>query len=293
MSIAKVLVAGGGKMGSQVAWQMATHGLEVTVYDAFEAGLARCRGFHETFSREFIEKRGAKQADMDAALARLSYSTDLKAAVADADLIVEQVPENLQLKLKFWQDVSALAPEKTIFATNTSSLRPSEIAEVVDRPEKFLAFHFFVPVWDANLVEVMALPKTDPKYRAILTELAPKIGLEPIDIRKEQPGYVVNSLLIPFLLAGLDLVYKDVADPETIDMVWRISNSSKFGPCQMMDLVGMNVVYNVVKSIADANNDADAQAKADYVKREFIDKGRLGMEAGQGFYSYPADGIQG
>lgn len=293
MNIKNVVVAGGGVMGSQVSWQFATHGVEVTVYDAFEAGLERCRNFHDDYARKFVSERGVPEAGIAAARGRLSYSSDLGGAVADADIVIEQVPEDIAIKRRFWQEVSALAPQKTVFLTNTSSLLPSDMVDFVDRAEKFLALHFCVPVWDANVGEIMTQPKTDPKYRGIITDFARQVGLVPIDVRKEQPGYVLNSLLIPFLTAALDLLRRGVADAESVDQVWHICNRSEIGPCQMVDMVGMNAAYHIMLGMAKAHGDPQAQAVADYLKAEFIDKGRLGMETGQGFYTYPADGVKG
>ncbi|KGJ05036.1 3-hydroxybutyryl-CoA dehydrogenase [Paracoccus halophilus] len=283
--INKILVAGGGVMGSQVAWQAAMHGKQVTVYDMFEAGLERCRAFHAGYAKQFREQRGADPAEVEAALARLSYSTDL-AAVQDADLVIEQVPEDLEIKRDFWHKVSSLAPERTIFATNTSSLLPSDMLEFVDRPGKFLTLHFCAPVWDANIAEIMMTPRTDPQYRDQLVELAPEMGLVPIVLQKEQPGYVLNSLLIPFLMAALELVRDGVADPASIDKVWHICNRSEIGPLQMMDIVGMNVGFHILEAQAKADGDPRAKSLAEYLKTEFIDKGRMGLETGRGFYDY-------
>ncbi|WP_019504687.1 3-hydroxyacyl-CoA dehydrogenase [Pleurocapsa sp. PCC 7319] len=287
MEIKNVVVAGGGVMGSQVAWQTAWHDFNVTVYDAFDKGIERCKKFHETYSKEFIDKRGASEGRVNQAKQHLSYTTNLEEAAKDADLIIEQVPEDLEIKQKFWEDASKYSPEKTIFTTNTSSLLPSDMVQFVDRPEKFLTLHFCVPVWDANIGEVMAQSKTEDKYYDIMLEYAEKMGLVPIAVKKEQPGYILNSLLIPFGLATVDLVRRGVADHESIDKVWRICNKSDIGPCQMIDMTGMNVNYHVLKSWGETKNDQKALDAAEYIQSEFIDKGHLGVESGQGFYSYP------
>ena len=134
--------------------------------------------------------------------------TDLPAAVRDADLISESVPESMAIKESFWREASEHAPAHTVFTTNSSTLAPSALVGFVDRPERFLALHFAIGVWDANIGEVMGHPGTDPAvFEGVLT-FAEEIGLVPIPIRKEQEGYIINSLLVPWCTAALDLLVR-------------------------------------------------------------------------------------
>ncbi|MFV0306373.1 MAG: 3-hydroxyacyl-CoA dehydrogenase [Desertimonas sp.] len=286
MAIRHVMVAGGGVMGSQVAWQTAWHGFDVTIYDAFDAGLDRCRDLLDAHGQTFIDQRSATTAEVQAARARIALTTDLAAAAGDADLVIEQVPEDMDIKRDFWRRASAAVGPDALLVTNTSSLLPSEIVDAVSGPERFLSLHFCVPVWDANIGEVMAQPSTtDEAYEAI-AHFAADIGLVPVRLRKEWPGYVLNALLIPFLLAGIDLVRNDVADPAAIDQVWQICNKSEIGPCQMVDMVGMNVAYHIAKGQGEVTGDQNLLDIAAYLKSDFIDQGRLGIESGRGFYDY-------
>lgn len=286
MKIVNLVVAGGGTMGSQVAWQAATHGKSVTVYDAFEKGLARSRAAHDEFAARFVAEGRMSQDEVDAARRRIDYTSALELAVGNAGLIIEQVPEDLEIKRAFWRQASAVAPADTLFATNSSSLLPSDMVTAVDRPEKFLALHFSVDVWDANIGEVMQHPRTAPETRAACIAFAEEIGLVPIELRKEYPGYVLNSLLIPWLIAGVDLLREGVADARTIDRTWEICNKSAIGPLRMLDMVGMNVAYHIANNRAVATSDAGAAVTAAYIKSEFIDQGRLGQVAGKGVYDY-------
>ncbi|MCA8928155.1 MAG: 3-hydroxyacyl-CoA dehydrogenase [Alphaproteobacteria bacterium] len=286
MRIDRIVVAGGGVMGSQVAWQAATHGKTVTVYDVFDEGLARSRAFHEDFGKRFVAQKRRTAEEVAAARARISYTTDLGAALAGAGLVIEQVPEDLGIKQKFWQQASALAAAETLFASNTSSLLLSDMVGFIDRPEKFLALHFCVDVWDANIGEVMGQAQTAPASYAAITAFAGEIGLVPIEVRKEQPGYVLNSLLIPWLIAGIDLLRKGVCDAESIDRTWQICNKSEIGPMRMLDMVGMNAAYHIASSWAAAYQDDQAAAAAAFLKSEYIDRGRLGMAAGRGVFEY-------
>ncbi|WBU52327.1 3-hydroxyacyl-CoA dehydrogenase [Paracoccus sp. SCSIO 75233] len=283
--VESLVVAGAGVMGSQVAWQAAWHGKTVVVYDAFEEGLKRSETFFSSYGDEFVKERGASREEVEAAMARITRTTDLEAALADADLVIEQVPENLKIKQEFWQNASRLAPEKTIFCTNTSSLLPSMMLDFVDRPKKFLTLHFCVKVWEANIGEVMLTPQTDPAMRETVSEFAREIGLVPIQIEKEQPGYILNSLLIPFMRAAIELVRTGVGSHQDVDRVWRICMGGT-GPIEMLDKVGMQVAYHLLEGLAEMG-DPTAKEQAEFVKTEFIDKGKLGIGSGAGFYNYP------
>ena len=287
MTFTRITTAGAGTMGSQVAWQMAFHGKHVTVYDAIPAGLEKGKAFHREYADHFVKRRGATPKQIDDTFARITYTTDLAAAVRDADLISESVPETMAIKESFWRDASKHAPARTVFTTNTSTLTPSALAGFVDRPQKFLALHFAIGVWDSNIGEVMGHPGTDPSVFESLLKFAGEIGLVPIPIRKEQSGYIINSLLVPWCTAALDLLVRGVSDHESIDRTWMITMQSSMGPCGMMDRMGLGVVYHVAKLIGESTPNAQALESARYLDERFIQKGRLGVASGQGFYSYP------
>ena len=287
MNIKNVTIAGAGTLGSQIAWQTAFKGFNVTVYDAFVKGLERGKQFHQQYANVFLKLRGASQEEIDLTFARLTYTTNLAEAVKDADLISESVPEDLDIKKTFYKDLSQLAPEKTIFTTNSSTLLPSQYAEETGRPEKFLALHFANWIWDANIGEVMGHPDTDSKYFDRVIEFAKDIGMVPIPIHKEQNGYVINSLLGPLLSAAGNLLVNEIADFETIDKTWMITSGTKMGPCAIMDMVGLETIYNIEKLWSDRTGDRERKARVDYYKKHFVDKNKLGMKTRQGFYTYP------
>ena len=287
MSYSKITTAGAGTMGSQVAWQMAFHGKDVTVYDAIPAGLERGKALHREYAEHFIEHRGATPEQIDATFARLAYTTDLAAAVHDADLISESVPESLSIKESFWRETSRGAPARTVFTTNTSTLEPSALARFVDRPHKFLAMHFAIGVWDSNIGEVMGHPGTDPAVFEGLLEFAGEIGLVPIPIRKEQSGYIINSLLVPWVTAALELLVRGVSDVQSIDRTWMITMRSGMGPFGMMDRMGLGVVHHVAELLGESDPSSQALDYARYLDEHFIQKDLLGVASGQGFYRYP------
>ena len=223
----RITTAGAGTMGSQVAWQMAFHGKQVTVYDAIAAGLEKGKAFHREYAEHFVKQRGATRKQVDDTFTHLTYTTDLTAAVRDADLISESVPESLPIKESFWREVSRHAPPHTVFTTNTSTLPPSVLAGFVDRPQKLLALHFAIGVWDSNIGEVMGHPGTEPAVFESVLKFAEEIGLVPIPIRKEQNGYIINSLIVPWCMAAMDLLVRGVSDFESIDRTWMITLQTK------------------------------------------------------------------
>ncbi|EGD56410.1 3-hydroxyacyl-CoA dehydrogenase [Gordonia neofelifaecis] len=280
--IKKVVVLGTGVLGSQIAFQTAYSGFEVTAYDIDDDALAaakeRFAGLVTTYRNEVP---GAADGKADAALGRLTYSSDLAAAVTDADLVIEAVPEILDLKREIYRKLSAAAPEKTIFATNSSTLLPSDIVGATDRPDRFLALHFANRVWQFNTAEVMGTAQTSPDVFDRLVEFAGEIGMVAIPIHKEKAGYVLNSLLVPFLNAALELAAGDYAEPKDVDNTWRIATGAPMGPFQIYDVIGLNTPYNIM-----VNGDEHAQRMAAWLKENYMDKGKLGLAAGEGFYKY-------
>ena len=281
MTFTRITTAGAGTMGSQVAWQMAFHGKHVTVYDAIPAGLEKGKAFHREYANHFMTQRGATRTQIDDTAARLTYTTDLAAAVRDADLVSESVPESMPIKEAFWREASRHAPAHTVFTTNTSTLLPSALAGFVDRPRKFLALHFAIGVWDANIGEVMGHPGTDPAVFEGLLKFAEEIGLVPIPIRKEQSGYIVNSLIVPWCTAALDLLVRGVSEAQSIDRTWMITLQSGIGPCGMMDRMGLGVVHHVAKLLGETHPQALEYSR--YIDEHFIQKGRLGVPAARAF----------
>lgn len=287
MKISNVTIAGAGNLGSQIAWQTAFNGFNVIVFDAFEKGLETGKVYHRQYAKLFLKSRGASQDEIDLTMGRLSYMSDLAMAVKDADIVSESIPENLEVKRSFYRDLSNVAPEKTIFTTNSSTITPSEIVSAVDRPEKFLALHFANGIWDANIAEVMGHAGTDPVVFEQVVEFARSIGMIPIQIHKEHQGYVLNSLLVPLLSAAGNLYIKGVVDFESIDKTWMISTASKMGPFGIMDIIGMQTIYDIEMLLGKKHNDQAMLTRAEFFKRNFLDKGKLGVKSGEGFYKYP------
>jgi 3-hydroxyacyl-CoA dehydrogenase len=281
-------VCGGGVLGGQIAWHSAYSGKSVVVYDVSEKSLEACRGAHSSYARIYQDDVGATAEEVAAAQARVSYTTDLAGAVADAQVVIEAIPEVPDIKLDFYANLAPVLPADTIVATNSSTFLPSTFAEATGRPDKFCALHFANLIWAMNLAEVMAHPGTSEETLADITRFAIEIGMVPIPLQKEQNGYVINSLLIPLLQAAQTLVTNGVSDPETVDRTYMIMNRGvQQGPFGAIDFIGMASMVNIFDYWGNENDDAQMLANAAYLKENFLDKGHLGLQTGQGYYSYP------
>ncbi|MEZ7500566.1 3-hydroxyacyl-CoA dehydrogenase [Flavobacterium sp. Arc3] len=287
MNITKVTLAGSGVLGSQIAFQTAFHGYAVMVYDISDDILEKSKTTFKKLGDSYKDDLNASQKQIDETMDRLSFSSDLAKAVANADLVIESVPEDPSIKKDFYKKLAAVAPEKTIFASNSSTMLPSQFAESTGRPAQFAALHFANEIWKHNTAEIMGHPGTDADVFDTLVAFAKSIGMVALPLKKEQPGYIVNSLLVPLLSAGLDLLVRGVADVDTIDKTWMVATGAPTGPFAILDVVGITTAYNINKMEAEKTGDSDKQKVVVYLKEHFIDKGKLGVATGEGFYTYP------
>lgn len=316
MAIQNVVVAGGGVLGSQIAFQCAFRGFHVTIWlrsedsigrarpklerlrdiylDTLEALKPLCGSASPMYPRGMVDNLRDMTADRleelkqqtKAAFDDLVLTTDLKEAVKDADLVIESVAENASSKKDFYTLLAPFLPEKTILVTNSSTMLPSSFAQYTGRPEKYLAFHFANEVWKNNTAEVMGHADTDPEAYETVAQFALQIGMIPLRLKKEQPGYILNSLLVPFLNAGQALYANGVADPETIDLTWRCATGAPAGPFQILDVVGLTTAYNIVIMNPEAANPETTAGRIAVLLKEKIDAGKTGVNAGEGFYKY-------
>lgn len=276
-------VLGAGVLGSQIAFQAAYQGKNVVAYDINDEVLANLAARWEYLKPLYLrDLPEATPEKLDAAVKRIHTSSDLAGALKDAEIVIEAVPEVLEIKRDTWSKAGAVAPASTVFATNSSTLLPSDIADATGRPEKFLALHFANEVWRQNTGEIMGHASTAPQYLDAVATFAEEIGMVPVRLKKEQPGYIVNSLLVPFMTAAAKLYVRDVADVAVIDGTWRRATGSPFGPFEIYDIIGMVTPYNLNAR----NEDPELREFAQILKRDFIDQGRLGRATGKGFYDY-------
>ncbi len=292
MNFKHITVAGSGVLGSQIAYQTAFHGYQVSVYDINDEVVEKAKKSLKVLEEDYKRDLHATQADVDAATARITYFTNLAEATKNADLLIEAIPENPAIKIDFYEKLSKVAPEKTIFATNSSTLLPSQFSDSTGRPAQFVALHFANEIWKHNTAEVMGHPGTDQKVFQQVVEFAKTIGMVALPLHKEQPGYILNSLLVPLLGAATDLLVNDVADAQTIDKTWMLATGAPTGPFAIMDVVGITTLYNINKLEADATQDPLKLKTVQFLKENFIDKNKLGAASGEGFYTYPNPAFQ-
>ncbi|MEF2966662.1 3-hydroxyacyl-CoA dehydrogenase [Paenibacillus sp. M1] len=287
MNFKNITVAGSGVLGSQIAYQTAFKGFNVTVYDINDEALERAKERIQGLKPHYQQDLGAAQDEVDQAFNRITFHSDLSKAVAEADLVIEAVPEVVQIKTDFYTKLGQVAPEKTVFATNSSTLLPSQFAAATGRPAKFLALHFANEIWKNNTAEIMKHPGTDMSVFNEVIAFAKAIGMVALPLHKEQPGYILNSLLVPLLEAAQQLLVREVADVETIDKTWMVATGAPQGPFAILDVVGINTAYNIGNAKAEATGDPEFKKIAELLKTEYIDKGKLGRATGEGFYKYP------
>ncbi|MGB2079076.1 MAG: 3-hydroxyacyl-CoA dehydrogenase [Vibrio sp.] len=286
--IDKVLVLGSGVLGGQIAWQVAFKEKHAVVYDINEQALDNCKKAYETYGDLFRKEFGLSEVDIEFMLKRIRFTTDLKSAVEGVDLVVEAVPEKPEIKNSVYTELSGYLDEHTLIATNTSTLLPSQFADVTGRPEKFCTLHFAATPWQLNLAEIMAHDTTSRDTIASITQFAIEIGMVPIPLKKEQHGYLLNTWLVSLLNSAQTLVTNGIGTAEDVDRTYMIFNKgSGMGPFGIMDVVGMTTAYNILNHWADIYDDKQMRKNADYLKEHFIDKGHYGVQSGQGYYRYP------
>lgn len=288
-----ITVLGAGVLGGQIAWHSAFRGKSVVVYDLHEEGLEQCRISQQTYAHIYRQDLNASDGDIEATQAGLSFTTDLAMAVANADLVIEVVPEIPEVKIDVYQQLAKHLPPHTLIATNSSTLLPSQFAEATGRPEKYCALHFANLIWSMNVGEIMAHPTTADATLTAVTRFAIEIGMVPIPVQKEQNGYVLNTMLVALLNAAQTLVTNGVSTPEYIDRTYMILNRGcSLGPCGIIDVVGMNSAYNILSYWANEKKDEQMLRNAQYVKENLLDKGLMGLQTGEGYYKYPNPSYQ-
>lgn len=282
MTIEKVAVLGGGLMGSGIAEAVARAGLPVIVRDIDDTALG---GVHKRL-RGSLERAvaGGKidAAEGEAIRGRIELSTEL-AAIADADLVIEAVPENADLKVAILAQVAGIVSDQALIASNTSSIPIAQLAAGVPRAERVLGLHFFSPVPVMKLVEVVVALDTSEQTVATAREFAERIGKKPIETG-DRSGFIVNMLLVPYLMAAVRMYEEGFATAESIDEGMVLGCGHPMGPLTLSDFIGLDVLYSVCDSLYDEFKQPE-YAPPPLLKR-MVASGRIGRKAGRGFYDY-------
>lgn len=283
--IRKVGVLGGGLMGSGIAQVSAMAGLDTIVREVSDPIIAKSRAGIEKVLAKGIERGKVTAEARDAALSKLSFTTDL-AQLASCDIVIEAVVEDLEMKNAMWKDLNEICPAETIFASNTSSLTIAAMAAACGRPEKMLGLHFFNPVPLMKLVEVVKTITTSDDTVESAYEFAKKLGKEPVRA-KDNSGFIVNLLLIPYMLDAINALESNVASVEDIDKAMQLGAGHPMGPFTLLDFVGLDTTYKIAE-IMFAEYREKRYAPPPLLKRMVI-AGMYGRKSGKGFYDYSAE----
>ena len=287
MDIKNICILGAGNLGSRIALQAAISGLDVTVYDIEQRGLDFSLNTMEKLLQKLTHSGQVSAGQENGILAKIQFTLDPTDAVKEADVISESVTEDLQIKKKVWRQFGELAPAKTIFTTNTSYMLASMFAEDSGRPERFCAFHFH-DVFYSRVVDIMPHPGTDSTVTLILEDLGRKLNQVPVILKKENPGYLFNTLLLALLGAAAKLLNREVASFQDIDRAWMVNFHMPMGPFGIMDSVGLDTAWHIISTLPDRHSQAFAA-----LLRTYLNEGKLGEKSGEGFYSYPNPEFKG
>ncbi len=283
--IKNVLILGAGTMGLQIGLISACSGLDVTIYDTVAPALEQAGNRVRKLAGRLVNLGRIEEKTAGEGILRIKFSNDPELAGKHADLVSESVPEDPALKQKVLSQFNKICPDHTVFTTNSSTLVPSMMAEATGRPDRFAALHFH-DCAITNVVDVMPHPGTSAKTMEIILAFCRSIDQYPIELKKEQHGYVFNTMLTELLGSALSLASKQVACPEDIDRAWMGIMKTHSGPFGIMDSVGLDTVYKITDYWAQKINDPKRKTNADYL-RTFVEKGHTGIKAGKGFYDYP------
>jgi 3-hydroxybutyryl-CoA dehydrogenase len=285
--IDRVAIVGAGTMGQQIAFQCAGHGIAVVLYDVSAAALGDARGRIERYADGLVADEVIGAEVRDAALAKIAIAAEASLAAADADLLCEAVPEDPGLKGRVLAEFDALCPPRTIFATNTSTLLPSQFAQATGRPDRLVALHFHIPVWVTNLTDIMPHEGTRPEVVTRMVRFAREIGQVPIALRREHSGYLFNAMFTAVNREAITMAEQGVAPIEDIDRAWMHVTKWPHGPFGGLDAIGIDVAWQITDYWArEIPSDEQLRRNATFLKR-YLDRGEFGVKSGKGFYSYP------
>ena len=287
--IRTVGIAGSGTMGAGIAIVAARAGFRTIVYDTRQAALDRARKQTEGFFAKSVQRGKLTQAEVDAILARLQGTTDI-GAMAECDIVIEAVFEDLQTKHAVLQQLDSVCPASTLFASNTSTLAITEIAAGSGRADRVVGMHFCLPAQLMKLVEMSPGIRTSSDTFDAAWAFCKAMGQTPVKTR-DNPGFILNYFLVPFNNDAIRLVEAGVAQPRDIDLAIKRALGYPMGPLELLDLVGLDTHLLVAEALFASTHEPRAAVPA--LVRRMIAAGHLGRKTGQGFYTYETNAMFG
>jgi 3-hydroxyacyl-CoA dehydrogenase len=288
MEIKKVAVIGAGAMGTGIAYVCATKGYQVYIRDINEDLVKRGMGKIRSLIATGVDRGKMTPKQAEETLKRIKGTTDIGEAVKDADLVIEAVFEDMDLKKKVFKELDKASPPHTILASNTSTLSITEMGTATKRPDKVVGLHFFNPAYTMKLVEIIWGEKTSEETTKTLTDFAISLDKEPVQVKKDIRGFIVNRILGAAMGEAIYLFEEGIASADDIDKAVVLGLNWPMGPLKLADFVGLDVVYHSSKSTA-------AEMNEEYIRKRFqpskllekmVKEGRLGMKTRKGFYEY-------
>lgn len=281
MSIKTICICGAGTMGSGIAQLAAQSGIDVILYDLDKEILEKAKAGIENILQRLVEKGKINLQEKTSSLQRITFTNDIKTCLAE--VVIEAVIEKEKIKIDLFNQLAAFNNSECIFATNTSSLSVTKIAEQVKNPERVIGMHFFNPAPVMKLVEIVNTNLTNKLTTDVIIALAKQMGKTPV-VCKDAPGFIVNRVARPFYIESLRLAEEGAAAFSQIDLLME-SSGLKMGPFKLMDLIGNDVNYAVSCSVYEQLQQPE-RLKPSYIQEQNVKAGKLGKKSGEGYYKY-------
>jgi len=287
MAIKKVVVIGAGAMGTGIAYVCATKGYEVSIRDINEDLVKQGMGKIREMIATGVNRGKLTPKEAQETMKKIKGTTNIAEAARDADLVIEAIFEDMDLKKKIFKELDEACPPHAILASNTSTLSITEMGSATKRPDKVIGLHFFNPAYTMKLIEIISGKQTSEETRKIATDFSVSLEKEPVQV-KDTPGFIVNRILGAALGEAMYLLEEGIASAEDIDKAVVLGLNWPMGPLQLADFVGLDVVYHSGKSVAKALGEDYLRKRSQPSKllEKMVKEGRLGMKTRKGFYEY-------